>query len=292
MLDKVKKNKYGFYELKNKPIAEEQALNFEEEYYQNEEGGHENNYPTEALEYFENKAVQREYIIRKILGEDRKLRILDIGCGEGFLLQHFLNNGAEVCGIDYSKYGIEHNNPQLLPFLMQGDCFKILEKLIENNEVFDVVNTDCTLDMVQDPELLLQLIKRVVKKDGLIACKVSNNYSDFQIELLKNGTLSKEFWLDEKGHPSYFNKDGFVNFFDANGYECKGVYSERLIELNLMNELTNYYENSETGKACWKTAFKIENMLHDLSMEDTVNIMRLFANMGLGRELLGIFSVK
>lgn len=292
MLDKVKKNKYGFYELKNKPIAEEQALNFEEEYYQNEEGGHENNYPTEALEYFENKAVQREYIIRKILGEDRKLRILDIGCGEGFLLQHFLNKGAEVCGIDYSKYGIEHNNPQLLPFLMQGDCYKILEKLIENNEVFDVVNTDCTLDMVPNPELLLQLIKRVVKKDGLIACKVSNNYSDFQIELLKNGTLSKEFWLDEKGHPSYFNKDGFVNFFDSNGYECKGVYSERLIELNLMNELTNYYEKPETGKACWKTAFKIENMLHDLSMEDTVNIMRLFANMGLGRELLGIFSVK
>ena len=103
MLDKVKKNKYGFYELKNKPIAEEQALNFEEEYYQNEEGGHENNYPTEALEYFENKAVQREYIIRKILGEDRKLRILDIGCGEGFLLQHFLNKGAEVCGIDLLK---------------------------------------------------------------------------------------------------------------------------------------------------------------------------------------------
>ena len=48
---------------------------------------------------------------------------------------------------------------------MQGDCYKILEKLIENNEVFDVVNTDCTLDMVPNPELLLQLIKRVVKKD-------------------------------------------------------------------------------------------------------------------------------
>lgn len=38
MLEKVIKNKFGFYELRNKPTAEEQQKDFEEEYYQNEKG--------------------------------------------------------------------------------------------------------------------------------------------------------------------------------------------------------------------------------------------------------------
>ena len=56
MLEKVRKNEYGFYELKNKPTAKEQEENFVEEYYQKGEGGHEKVYPSEALEFFENKA--------------------------------------------------------------------------------------------------------------------------------------------------------------------------------------------------------------------------------------------
>lgn len=63
------------------------------------------------------------------------------------------------------------------------------------------------------------------------------------------------------------------------------------VELNLLNKYTNYYENPEVGKECWKTTFNIENMLHNLSMENTIEIMKLFGEMGLGRELLGIFCI-
>lgn len=290
-LEKVRKNEYGFYELKNKPTAKEQEENFVEEYYQKEEGGHEKVYPSEALEFFENKASQREYVIRKIIGSNRKLKVLDIGCGEGYLLKHFMDGGNEVCGIDFSRYGIENNNPEVIPFFIQGDCYKVLQDLIDQKKKFDVVNTDDTLDMVQDPEKLLGLIKQVTNKNGVIACKISNNYSDFQLQLLKDGIVSKEFWLDEKGHPIYFNKNGFVKYFEKNGFKCLGVYAERLIELNLLNKYTNYYENPEVGKECWKTTFNIENMLHNLSMENTIEIMKLFGEMGLGRELLGIFCI-
>ena len=39
------------------------------------------------------------------------------------------------------------------------------------------------------------------------------------------------------------------------------------------------------------TTFIIENMLRNLPMENTIEIMKLFGEMGLGRELLGIFCI-
>ena len=157
-------------------------------------------------------------------------------------------------------------------------------------EKYDVINMDAVLDMVQDQERLLELIKPLLNEDGVVVCKVGNNYSDFQLKLLEKEILSKEYWLDEKGHTYYFNKDGLINFFGAYGYECKDIYAEGLIEFNLFNELTNYYENPKVGKACWKAKLNTENMLHHISPEKTNEIMRIFGQMGLGRELVGIFQ--
>ena len=292
MLDKVLKNSYGFYELKNKPTAEEQKKNFEEEYFQESQGGYESKYPVEALEFFRNKIEQKEIAIRRVLHKKEKMKILDIGCGEGFLLKYFWEKGNDVVGIDFSRYGMENNNPEVLPYLRQGDCYEVIEELVGKKEKYDVINMDAVLDMVQEQGRLLETIKPLLKEDGIVVCKIGNNYSNFQLELLEKGILSKEYWLDEKGHTFYFNKDGFINFFDAYGYENKDIYAEGLIEFNLLNELTNYYENPQTGKACWRAKINSENMLHSISPEKTNEIMRIFGQMGLGRELVGIFSVK
>lgn len=291
MFEKVVKNEFGFYELKNKPTAEEQAKDFEEAYYQNEKAGYESQYLPEALIYFHNKAQQKESAIKKLHPVVGKQSLLDIGCGEGFLLKYFHEMGYEVTGIDFSKYAMEHNNPELLSCLKQGDCYRILEELIDESQQYDIVNMDSVLDMVQDQTKLLELIRKVLKKDGVLCCKVGNNYSDYQLGLLEQGILTKEYWLDEEGHTYYFNKDGFIRFFEANGFCCKDIYAEGLIELNLLNELTNYYENPKTGKSCYKAKLRTENMLHELSPEKTHEIMRLFGQMGLGRELVGIFQV-
>lgn len=292
MLEKVIKNEYGFYELKQKPTAEEQKHNFEEEYFQQEQGSYEASYEQEELIFFENKIAQKEVAWQRVINMQEKREILDIGCGEGFLLKYFYKKGHTVLGIDFSRYGVEHNNPEVLPYLLQGDCYEEIEKLIEKGKKFDVVNMDATLDMVQRPGQLLELIKKLLKPEGIVSCKVANNYSAFQMRLLENGTLTKEYWLDEKGHSWYFNKDGFKVFFDKYGYTCLDIYAEGLIELNLLNELTNYYEVPQTGKACYRGKIRTENLLHEISPEKTNEIMRLFGDMGLGRELVGIFRIK
>ena len=51
-------------------------------------------------------------------------RVLDIGCGKGYLL-HELSQvlpGLEVCGVDISEYAIENSKEEIRPFLKTSDC--------------------------------------------------------------------------------------------------------------------------------------------------------------------------
>lgn len=47
------------------------------------------------------------YEILKILPHDKKVKLLDIGCGEGRNAIFFARNGYEVCAFDLSRNGIE-----------------------------------------------------------------------------------------------------------------------------------------------------------------------------------------
>ena len=51
-------------------------------------------------------------------------RILDVGCGKGYLLHEFAQAvpGIEVRGIDVSRYALEHAHPDAAAFLDAGDA--------------------------------------------------------------------------------------------------------------------------------------------------------------------------
>jgi SAM-dependent methyltransferase len=49
-------------------------------------------------------------------------RVLDVGCGKGFLLHEFGQAvpGVELAGLDVSAYALEHAKPEVRPFLTLG----------------------------------------------------------------------------------------------------------------------------------------------------------------------------
>jgi SAM-dependent methyltransferase len=55
------------------------------------------------------------------------MRILDVGCGKGYLLYEFTQivPGIEVAGIDVSAYGIENAKEEVRPMLQVGDAARL-----------------------------------------------------------------------------------------------------------------------------------------------------------------------
>lgn len=287
-------NEYGFFELKRKPTVEQQKKIFEEKYYQ--EGlsvSYEKKYSEEQLKNSDFKLQQKEILIKKyVTYSQERLSLLDIGCGEGFFVKYFEKKGYEVYGIDYSIYGVRTQNPDIERLIYQGDSSEILKKFIEENRKFDVINMDSVLDMMVDPEETLRLCQQILSDRGVLIVKVANNYSELQREFLKRKKLSKEFWLDNPGHPFYFNRKGFEKFFNVHSFDMVDIYGESFIEFNLFNDLTNYYENPSVGKACYNAKIQSENYLYNISLKKMMEIQHIFGEMGIGRELIGVFKKK
>ena len=54
-------------------------------------------------------------------------RVLDIGCGKGFLLHDLLEAlpGLEVAGLEISQYAVEHAMPDVKPFMTRGSAVSL-----------------------------------------------------------------------------------------------------------------------------------------------------------------------
>lgn len=102
-------------------------------------------------------------------------RVLDVGCGKGFLLYEFTQvvDGIEVAGIDISAYGIANAKPEIQPFLQVGSC---VELPWEDNS-FDYVYSITTLHNLYNYELksAVQEIERVARDAKYICVESYRN---------------------------------------------------------------------------------------------------------------------
>ena len=287
-------NKYGYYELRRQNTREERNANFEDHYFQEYSGAtyEKVEYPPEELKFLNNQIEERAYVIEQNLAKTSvggDYSLLDIGCGEGFLLQYFHDKGKKVKGIDIGSYALEHFHPDMIPFFEKGDMETLLPVMAERGETYDVVNVDRVLDMVDDIDVCLNKIKGIMSERSILVIKVANNYSNLQRMLLQKGEMKEEYWLDDPDHTGYFNREGMIARLEANGFECMDFYGDTFVDFQLVNPFTNYYEKPETGKEAHKTAVCLENLFHDISMERAVEIYRMLGDMGFGREIVGIF---
>lgn len=107
--------------------------------------------------------------IRALIPTERKLKILDVGCGTGFFTILMARQGHEVIGIDLTPEMIDHSIR--LAKEEQADCnFLVMdaENLEFENETFDLVISRNLTWTLPDVEQAYQEWKRVLKKDGIL----------------------------------------------------------------------------------------------------------------------------
>ena len=162
------KHKYGFYELENKPSKEELQRYYSQKYYQEGKGSYELRYSESEIKYFNFKIQQRAFVAERYLKSqsNKSKSMIDIGCGEGFALNHFHSNGYLVKGLDFSEAGVKNNHPHLLGNLMSGDLFESINEEILTENRYDLVWLQNVLEHVIDPVSLLKSLSKLLSLGG------------------------------------------------------------------------------------------------------------------------------
>ncbi|MGE3271650.1 MAG: class I SAM-dependent methyltransferase [Chloroflexota bacterium] len=147
--------------------------------------------------------------LRDAYGIKAGTKVLDVGCGKGFLL-HDLKRvapGVEVAGLDISAYAIEHAMEDVKPYLKQGTA----ASLPFEDGSFDVVlsiNTLHNLPLDACKQAIREL-ERVKKPGG-------------------HGYLQVDSWFTEEQHQAfeawqltaltYFDRETWIKLFEECGY--------------------------------------------------------------------------
>jgi 2-polyprenyl-3-methyl-5-hydroxy-6-metoxy-1,4-benzoquinol methylase len=285
-MNNLSKNKLGYYEVTDKPSKE-----FLEEYYatkyyndDNQKGMYKINYSDEEIKYINNYPKRIYSVVKNKLENKANKTFLDIGCGEGYMLNSFKNFGFDVLGLDYSKAGISNHNKEILEYFKEGDIYKSIDNLINDNKKFDIINLTNVLEHVTEPINILNLIKKLLSDNGILVIRVPNDFSILQEHLETNNYIDNKFWVAPPDHLSYFNLESLKNISKYCGYKLLFHMADYPIDFDLLEDHTNYTRKS-VGNHSHLKRIRVENLLCDISIEKTNEYYNKLSELGLGRDI-------
>jgi SAM-dependent methyltransferase len=284
MSAKFVRHKAGYLRVDPLPSPEELAEYYSSDYYQNPHGTYSSEYTTLELEH---KRVRNNFLYQ-VAGNEIDAKdghnFLDVGCGEGFFLDTFFQQGWNVVGLDFSEFGVKKFNPHLLDFLVSGDIYDSLSDLVSRGLRFDCINLGNVLEHVLDPLSLLTKLKSLLGDTGTLLVTVPNDFSTLQVYLQENQLIDSPYWVAVPDHLNYFSHSSLRNLSIAAGLEPVDVLSDFPIEWFIANDVSNYSKDKLVGKAAHLARVRLDTLiLTQNSFIDLKNFWSAMAKVGHGR---------
>lgn len=156
------------------------------------------------------KPVAEKLIERYSLGKGKK--ILDVGCGKGFLLyeMQLLQPELQIYGIDASEYGLKNMHPELRGDFRLG---KAQEPLPFSDNEFDLVISLATFHNlhVYELEIAVEEVERVGKQGYIMVESFRNELEMFNLECW---ALTAESIMDVDEWKWLYNKFGYTGDYE------------------------------------------------------------------------------
>ena len=284
-------NEFGFRTLATVPGKHELETYYGGKYYQDQQR-YSHSYSDAELDYIKNKFLQKFSILEKALSPSAPKSVLELGAGEGWTLNFFLEMGWRIKGIDYSRFGAQTHNPHILDYLISGDVEDTLSQFVMSDDRYSVIWLDNVLEHVPNPLTLLKTCRRLATKFSVLVIEVPNDFSPVQQKLLRDGHIDREFWVCPPDHISYFNRSGLHRICEVAGWNAFDTISDYPIDLNLFNERTNYVMHPECGNTCHQARIAIENFINETGIDLANQFYRQLASLNLGRQIISFFKTE
>lgn len=182
------------------------AALYPHEYYG---GGSKERFPTlvESLVRLSRRRRARKIIK---LNSDIPGRVLDIGCGRGWMLNFLKMEEWEAYGTELSSesshFAREH--------LKLNVIINKVEECSFPSSHFDVVTLWHTLEHLLEPFRTLEEVSRILKGDGLLIVEVPN-FGGLQARIFRN----KWFHLDSPRHLYHFDDKTLTKYLEKTGFK-------------------------------------------------------------------------
>jgi SAM-dependent methyltransferase len=139
-------------------------------------------------------------------------RVLDIGCGPGFLLRAFQERGWDVQGTEFSENSAAHARDVLKLPVLTGD----VTELQLGAASFDAVVMWHVLEHVAEPSQTIAEVARLLRPGGVFLCAVPN-FSSAEARFARD----KWFHLDVPRHLNHFTVPVLTKLLAGNGFAVR-----------------------------------------------------------------------
>lgn len=145
-------------------------------------------------------------------------RILDVGCGNGYLAELLAGRGYDVTGIERPE-GVSRQFPDSVRFLPAD-----LERGLPNLDRYDVIICADILEHLRDPEGLLRRLKAHLAPNGYFLCSLPNSGNiHFRLTVLSGRFPKEDKGLFDRTHVQFLTWDGWCDLFAASGLAFTAV---------------------------------------------------------------------
>ncbi len=142
------------------------------------------------------KSYHSEIIIpnlKRIIGNIKDKKVLDIACGQGQISNMFFEQGAEVSGFDVAEDLIKiakQNNKNISYKVLNAEDFASDYKDQDSYQKFDIVTCVLAIQNIENVKKVLENIKNITHKDSKIIFVI--NHPSFRIPKSSSWGYSQE----------------------------------------------------------------------------------------------------
>lgn len=271
----------GYFSVSPLPSTEDLNEHYKRKYFSDQDNPYKHEYTDEELEH-KNLAIEEAiHFAPKTKGT-----YLELGVGEGFMLDGFARKGWKIKGVDFTDEGVRKFFPHYLGELVIGDLFRFIDEEVERGARYDFLACNNVLEHVIDPVQLLKNIRSLLSDQGIARIVVPNDGSWLHKDLVDRGLVHDKFYVAYPDHLHYFSVDSLLCLVEKCGLNSVEVLGEFPIDLFLYNPDTNYVKDRSKGRNCHFSRVQVELGLRRYSLEGLLAFRRGCASVGIGRDVV------